>query len=71
MPWALRTYGMTRHGERPVLSGGFEYGRYPGVPVEEIAESVEFADAPFGGGGQVGLDDGEVGQTGQCAPAAS
>lgn len=30
----------------------------------------EAPEAPFGGGGQVGLDDGEVGQPGQGAPAA-
>ena len=38
---------------------------------EQAAEGVEFDDAPFGGGGQVGLDDREVGETGQGAPAAS
>jgi hypothetical protein len=32
------------------------------MAVEQGAEGVEFADAPFGGGGQVGLDDGEVGE---------
>jgi hypothetical protein len=34
-------------------------------------ERVEFSDAPFGGGGQVGLDDGESGETAEGAPAAS
>lgn len=33
-----------------VLSGGFEAGRKPGVAAEEVAEGVEFADAPFRGG---------------------
>ena len=37
-------------------SGWFEAGREPGVAVEQVAEGVEFADAPFSGGGQVGLD---------------
>jgi len=41
------------------------------MAVEEVAERVEFADAPFGGGGQVGLDDREVGESGHGAPAAS
>ena len=36
-------------------SGWFEAGRQPGVAVEQIAQCVEFADAPFSGGGQVGL----------------
>ena len=35
------------------LSAGFEARGQPGVAVEEVAESVEFADAPFAGGGQV------------------
>src|SRR5205814_9979316 len=34
-----------------VLCGGFESGREPCVAVEEVAEGVELADAPFGGGG--------------------
>jgi hypothetical protein len=54
-----------------VLCGGLEGGRYPGVAVEEVAEGVEFADAPFGGGGQVGLDDREVGEAVEGAPAAA
>ena len=54
-----------------MLCGGFEAGWYPGVAVEQVAEGVEFADAPFGGGGQVGLDDGEVGESVEGAPAAS
>jgi hypothetical protein len=33
------------------------------VAVEQVAEGVELADAPFGGGGQVGLGDGEVGES--------
>ena len=32
-----------------VLCGGFESGREPCVAVEEVAEGVELADAPFGG----------------------
>jgi hypothetical protein len=43
------------------LSGGFESGWYPCSAVEEVAEGVEFAEAPFGGGGQAGLDDGKTG----------
>ena len=54
-----------------VLSGGFESGWYPGVAVEEVAEGIEFAEAPFGGGGQVGLHEGEVSETCEGAPAAS
>ena len=54
-----------------VLSGWFQAGWYPRVPVEQGAEGVEFADAPFGGGGQVGLDDGEVGESFDGAPASS
>src|SRR5450756_1690614 len=57
-------------GSSPVLSGGFESGWHPGMAVEEVAEGVEFADAPFGGGGQVGLDDGEVGESLDGPPAA-
>jgi hypothetical protein len=30
-----------------VLSGGFEAGRDPGVAVEQAADDVKFADAPF------------------------
>src|SRR5712691_2274033 len=45
------------------LSGGFEAGREPGVAAEEVAEGVEFADAPFRGGGEVGLDEGELGES--------
>ena len=41
------------------------------MAVEQGAEGVEFADAPFGGGGQVGLDDGEVGEPVDGAPASS
>ena len=58
-------------GDEIALSGGLEARRHPGVAVEEVAEHVEFADAPFGGGGQVGLDDREVGESGHGAPAAS
>jgi hypothetical protein len=41
------------------------------VAVEEVAECVEFADAPFGGGGQVGLHECEVGEPFECPPGAS
>ena len=41
------------------------------MAVEQVAEGVEFADAPFGGGGQVGLDEREVGEAGEGSPAAS
>nr|WP_300613679.1 hypothetical protein [Trebonia sp.] len=41
------------------------------MAAEEVAEGVEFADLPFGCGGQVGLDDGELGQALQGAPASS
>ena len=42
--------------------------REPGSGVEELDERVEGVDAPFAGGGQVGLDDGEVGQAEDGAP---
>jgi len=41
------------------------------VAVEQVAEGVEFADAPFGGGGQVGLDEREVGESFDGAPGSS
>jgi hypothetical protein len=58
--------------EDAVLSGaGFESGWHPGVAVEEAAECVELGNAPFRGGGEVGLDDSEVGESVEGAPAAS
>lgn len=36
-----------------------------------MGEDVEAVQAPFGGGGQVGLDDGEVGDAVEGAPAAA
>jgi hypothetical protein len=53
------------------LSGGFEAGREPCAAVEQVAEGVEFADAPFGGGGQLGLYEREVGERVDGPPAAS
>ena len=53
------------------LSGGFEAGREPCAAVEQVAEGVEFAETPFGGGGQVGLDEREVGEPFDGAPASS
>ena len=51
------------------LSGGFESGWHPGSAVEKVAEGVELAEAPFGGGcGRVGLDDREVGESLQGPP---
>jgi hypothetical protein len=41
------------------------------VAVEQAAEGVEFADAPFGGGGQVRPDEGELGESFEGAPASS
>ena len=55
----------------PCYPEWFESGWHPGVAVEQVAEGVEFADAPFGGGGQVGLDEREVGESFDGAPAAS
>ena len=46
-------------------------GRKPRSACEELAEGVEFAEAPFGGGGQIGLDDREVGEAVEGAPAAA
>lgn len=54
-----------------MLSGGFEAGREPGAAVEQGSEGVEFADVPFRGGGQVGLDERELRESGECSPAAS
>ncbi len=42
-----------------------------GPVMKELAQRVELADAPFGGGGQVGLDDCEVGEPFESAPAAT
>src|SRR5579859_1253185 len=53
------------------LSAGLECGWYPGAAAEKGAEGVEFAVAPSGGGGQVGLDDGEVGEAVEGAPASA
>ena len=53
------------------LSGGFEAGREPCAAAEQVAEGVEFADAPFGGGGEVGLDEREVGEPVESPPGAS
>jgi hypothetical protein len=44
-----------------------EVGRESGVAVE-IAEGVEFADIPFRGGGQVGLDERELRESGERSP---
>ena len=41
------------------------------MTAEEVAEGVEFADAPFRGGGQVGLDEREFGESFEGSPAAS
>ena len=60
-----------RPGGGAALSGWFEAGREPGVAAEEVAEGVEFADAPFRGGGQVGLDEREFGESFEGPPAAS
>ncbi len=49
-----------------------ERGGDPGaVAVEEAVQGLESGDAPVRGGGQVGLDDGEVGQTREGAPGAA
>jgi hypothetical protein len=53
------------------LSGGLGAGREPGVAVEEVAEGVELADAPFRGGGQVRLEEGELGESFEGPPAAT
>src|ERR1700730_8598832 len=58
-------------GGAGLLSGRFECGRHPGVAIEQVAERAELADAPFGGGGQVGLDEREVSESLDGAPASS
>src|ERR1019366_3938042 len=50
---------------------GFECGREPCLAGEQSAERVELVDSPFSGGGQVGLDERELGETLQGAPASS
>src|SRR5450755_1600192 len=50
---------------------GCEGGREPGSGGEQLAEGVEGVDAPLGGGGQAGLNDRELGQSLQGAPAAA
>jgi hypothetical protein len=41
------------------------------VAFEEVTEGVEFADAPFNGGGQVGVDERELGEPFEGPPASS
>ena len=53
------------------LLAGLECGREPWGAVEEAAKGVDGVDVPFGGGGEVGLDGGEVGQSLQGAPASA
>jgi hypothetical protein len=50
---------------------GSRPGREPCASVEGVTECVEFAEAPFGGGGQIGLDNREVGESLEGAPASS
>jgi hypothetical protein len=38
---------------------------------EQLTQGIEGVDAPLGGGGQIGLHHGEVGESGQGAPAAT
>lgn len=48
-----------------------EGGGDPGaVAVEEAVQGLE-SGAPVGGGGEVGVDDGEVGQSLECSPAGT
>lgn len=44
--------------------------REPAVAFEEYGQGFDLADAVFGGGGQVGVDGGELGQPLQGAPGA-
>jgi len=41
------------------------------MATEEVAEGVEFADAPFSGGGQIGLDEREFGESFEGSPGTS
>src|SRR5215468_10829572 len=43
----------------------------PGSGGEQLGECVEGVDAVFGGGGEVGPDDGEVGEALEGAPGAA
>jgi hypothetical protein len=54
-----------------VASAGPDSGWQPGAGGEELGERAQSTDAPLGGGGQVGADDGEVGQALEGAPAAA
>jgi hypothetical protein len=45
--------------------------RKPGAGREELGEDVEFVSAPFGGGVEVGANDGEVGESLQCSPRSA
>src|SRR3984885_14873145 len=58
-------------GRRVAMLAGLGCGREPGVAGEQAGQGVEGLDAPFGGGGQVGADDGEVGEAEQGAPGAA
>src|SRR5690242_11763043 len=54
------------------LWSGGGWGGDPGaVAVEEAVQGLESGDAPVRGGGEVGLDDGEVGESLQCAPGSA
>lgn len=48
------------------LSGRFEAEWDSDVAVEQVAEGLEFADAPLCDGGQVRLDEGELGEAGKA-----
>jgi hypothetical protein len=41
------------------------------MAVEQVTEGVELADAPFRGGGQVGLDECKLGESGEGSPGAA
>ena len=63
MPHLVRSYSAWRYGG---ATAGGSHG-----PVTNSLRSASSLVRPFGGGGQVGLDDREVGETVEGAPAAA
>jgi hypothetical protein len=53
------------------LSGWGEGWWQPGAGGEELLQGLEFVSPPCGGGVEVGVDDGEVGESFEGAPGAA
>ena len=56
---------------RSSYSAGGEVGWQPGAGGEQFDEGLVFVFSPFGGGGEVGVHEGEFGEPVQGAPAAA